>query len=320
MVLAFAVVSTGGSSARAEDKKPGMFDFAPWKMPVTREREAAGHLAPSGLDLTPAVSGQGEPRAIRLRIYADRDYRGLLMRWQPKVRAQIDRINAVVGPVFNVRFEIESLRDWDRSHVGLPFDPILTELEALDPAREVDWVLGLATPLHGVASSIHQIGGAPLLGRHLLLRGMDDEQEYRAVEASFKLLSPDEREKLYADRKAHKEVVMFLHEWGHSAGLLHDEDRAMIMNPSYDERQSAFSDFDKEVLALVIERRLARRSEPYPESADLVALYQRAPPDEGSDKERAQRLALVQQRAGGQLAAAVPSGVARATRDRKSVV
>jgi len=313
LALVLGAASAGLDSANAEDKKPGLFDFEHWKLPVTRERESAGRLAPKGLDLTPAVPATAEPRPIRLRVYADKDYRGLVMRWQSKVRAQIDRINAVVGPVFDVRFEIESFRDWDRSHVGLPFEPIMTELEALDPAREVDWVLGLTTPLRGVATSIHQVGGARLLGRHMLLRGMDDEQEFRALEASFKLLSPDERQNLYADRKAHKEVVMFLHEWGHTAGLLHDEDRAMIMNPTYDERQTAFSEFGKEVLALVIERRLARRSELYPESADLVALYQRAPPDEGSDRERAQLLALARERAGaGHVAASPRPGAGRA--------
>jgi hypothetical protein len=295
---AAVAVSAGIGPAHAEDKKPGMFDFESWKLPVTRERESAGRLAPRGLDLTPAVPEKAEPRPIRLRIYADRDYRGLMMRWQPKVRVQIDRLNAVVGPIFSVRFEIESFRDWDRSHIGLPFEPVLKELEALDPAREVDWVLGLTTPLRGVATSIHQVGGARLLGRHLLLRGMDDEQEFRALEESFKLLSPDERQKIYADRKAHKEVVVFLHEWGHSAGLLHEEDGAMIMNPSYDERQAAFSDFDKEALALVIDRRLGRRSELYPESSDLARLYERAPAEAGSDQERAQVLALLRQRAG----------------------
>ena len=300
MAIAAAItIGTGRRGAHAEDKKPGMFDFDPWKLPVTRERESAGRLAPRGLDLTPAAAWAGEPRPIRLRIYADQDYRGLMMRWQPKVRAQIDRLNAVVGPVFGVRFEIESFRDWDRSHVGQPFEPILKDLEALDPAREVDWVLGLTTPMRGVATSIHQIGGARLLGRHLLLRGMDDEQEFRALEDAFKLLSPDERQRLYAERKAHKEAVVFLHEWGHSVGLLHDDDRALIMNPSYDERQRTFSDFDKEVLALVIERRLARRSEPYPESADLLSLYEKAPADEGSDQERAQVLALLRWRAAG---------------------
>ena len=63
---------------------------------------------------------QGEARTIRMRFYADRDYRAMVIRWQSKVRAQVERINAGVGPLFNVRFEVESLRDWDRSHVGVP--------------------------------------------------------------------------------------------------------------------------------------------------------------------------------------------------------
>ena len=123
MLAAGATVLAVGL-ARAEEKKPGMFDFETWKSPVTREREAAGHLAPTGLDLTPAVPHRADPRSIRVRVYADSDYRGLVMRWQVRLRAQMGRLNAVVGPVFNVKFEIESLRSWDRSHVGVAFDPI----------------------------------------------------------------------------------------------------------------------------------------------------------------------------------------------------
>src|SRR5579862_1632397 len=92
----------GQERAHAEEKKPGMFDFEKWKMPVTREREAAGQIAPKGLDLTPAVPSSGEPRVIRLRVYADSDYRGVVIRWQARVRGQLGRINAVTGPVFNV--------------------------------------------------------------------------------------------------------------------------------------------------------------------------------------------------------------------------
>src|SRR5579863_4394757 len=119
--VAFLVAGSGLGQglAHAEEKKPGMFDFEKWKLPVTREREAAGQIAPKGLDLTPAVPSSGEPRVIRLRVYADSDYRGVVMRWQARVRGQLGRINAVTGPVFNVKFELESLRSWDRSHVGM---------------------------------------------------------------------------------------------------------------------------------------------------------------------------------------------------------
>ena len=257
-LVAGLVLGFGLGLARADEKKPGMFDFEKWKLPVTREREAAGQIAPKGLDLTPAVASNGEPRLIRLRIYADSDYRGVVMRWQARLRAQIGRVNAVTGPVFNARFEIESIRSWDRSHVGMAFDPILKELEALDPAREVDLVLGLVTPARGVATSPSPARrGAFTPGRHIVLRGTDDEQEALAIDREYHLMSEDERQRLYIDRRGHKEVVLFLHEWGHSAGLLHEEDRSMIMNPTYDPRQTAFGPFDKEVLALMIQKRLA---------------------------------------------------------------
>ncbi|HEY7374102.1 MAG TPA: hypothetical protein VIF57_18215, partial [Polyangia bacterium] len=164
-----------GPGARADKKKPSYFDIGGWKAPVTQERDFVKGLSPQGMSLEPAVAPQGESRVIRLRVYADRDYRGTVLRWQSRTRAQIQHVNAVLGPVFNVRFEIESLRDWDRSHFGVPLaDPLIEELTALDPAKEVDLVVGLVTPLRGVATSVHSLGIARLLSRHFLLRGMDD--------------------------------------------------------------------------------------------------------------------------------------------------
>jgi len=284
--------------ARADKKSPSYFDIGGWKPPVTRERDFVKGLAPGGMSVDPAEAPQGASRAIRLRVYADRDYRGTVLRWQSKTRAQIQRINAVLGPVFNVYFEIESLRDWDRTHVGVPLgDGLIEELMGLDPGKEADLVVGLVTPLRGVATSVHSVGIARLLSRHFVLRGMDDEQEFFAFEREFQLISPEERRRLYDDRKAHKEIVVFLHEWGHTLGLLHEEERRFVMNPTYDPKQREFSDYDKNIVALVLERRLAARNQPYPESADLLPLVEAMPADQGSDRDRAALVDLVRRRA-----------------------
>ena len=236
---------------------------------------------------------------LRVRIYADRDYRSVVMHWQSKARAQIKRINAVVQPVFNARFEIESLKEWDKSHMGMQMVPVLEEVEKLDPATNVDLVVGFVTPLRGVATSIHAIGAV-----EVAVAALPDARHGRraggiAIDQEFTLLSKEERQRLYIDRKAHKEIVIFLHEWGHTLGLLHREQANNIMNPSYDPKQSTFSDYAKRVIALVVDRRMARRSEPYPETADLVPLLEGAPSDEGSDKDRANLLAFARQRARG---------------------
>jgi len=297
--LAVGMCAFAVGDARAEKKKPSLLDIGGWKLPVTRERDfIKSSLSPHGVNLDPAVAPAGEVRTIRLRIYADRDYRGTVIRWQAKARAQIQRINAIVGAVFNVRFEIEAMRDWDRSHVGVPLGhALIEELEKLDDGKQVDLVVGLVTPLHGVATSVHSIGWAAYLSRHFVLRGMDDEEEFRAFEREFNLVSVEERQRLYTDRKAHKEIVCFLHEWGHTLGLIHHEDRKAIMNPAYDPQQAEFSDYDKQILALVIERRLAARDIPFPESADLLPLIAVMPVGEGSDTDRKQLLDLVRARA-----------------------
>jgi hypothetical protein len=287
-LIASVVAGLGSAASRADDKKkPGLFDFDSWKLPVTRERDAAKTLAPGELDLEPLGRFDTPPRAVRVRVYADRDYRGGVLRWREKMRAQIERINHVVEPVFNVRFEIESLREWNETHVGVDLGPLLVELEALDGARDVDWVVGLVTPFHGLATSIHQIGFARLAARSFVMRATDDEEEGRALERAFAMLPGAEREKLYGDRKAHKEVVIFLHEWAHTMGALHLEERTMIMNPAYDPKQAAFSDFEKRLVGLVLDARLADRSRPYPESAKLLSLVETAPREEGSVKDRA---------------------------------
>lgn len=309
LVLTALSAALWSDPARAEKKKPGLFDFQKWSTPGTQEKEAARQLLPGRFDLTPMNGLPAQPRPLRLRFYADRDYRALL-RWQTRLRAQIKRINAVVEPVFAVRFEIEGIRDWARSHTGAPLDPILTELETLDPGREVDCVIGLVTPMRGVATSVHQVGSARLLSRHFVMRAMDDEQEILALDREFKLLDPGERQDLYEVRKSHKEVVIFLHEWGHTLGLLHHGEPAVIMNPLYDARQSGFSGFEQRVIALVVQDRLARPQERFPEAAGLASLLADAPPeevsDEGSDRERAQLLEAV--RAGGRVGAMAAAG------------
>jgi len=299
---AICVLVVAAADARAEKKKKKDDDSEPFNLKSLftgrREAETVKELTPDGLNLTPGVAPMGQSRVIRVRIYADRDYRSQIFRWQVKARAHIQRVSGVVATVFNVRFEVESLRDWDRTHISLPLgDAMIDELRALDDGSEVDLVVGLVTPMRGVATSADAIGRAALLSRYFVLRGMDDDQELQAVQNELKLISAEEVHRLYMQRKAHKEIVVFLHEWGHTLGLLHNEDRKVIMNPAYDPKQADFSDYEKRILALVLERRLAARDQPFPESADLIPLLTAMPATEGSDADRAYLLDLARSRA-----------------------
>jgi hypothetical protein len=289
--------------AHADDAKKksgaGLFDFQKWKTPVAEERDRARTLAPVELDLTPFARPEGAPRALRVRFYADTDYRAGVLQWQTKTSQLVARVNRVTLALFNVQFEIESVREWNRSHSGVPFASLLTELEALDDARDVDLVIGLATPFRGLATSVHQLAFADLSSRHFVMRAMDDEQEGRELARVFGMLSPTEREQLYDDRKAHKELVVFLHEWAHTLGALHVEDEGLIMNPACDPQQAAFTDFEKRLMGIVLDKRLGDRTQPFPETPDLIRLVEAAPPEEGVRKERADFLQNLRARGAG---------------------
>jgi predicted Zn-dependent protease len=84
---------------------------------------------------------------------------------------------------------------------------------------------------------------------------------------------------------------------GHTLGLLHHEDRRIIMNPAYDPEQAEFSEYEQQIVMRVLESRLAARDQEFPENADLLPLVVAMPATEGSDAERARLLDLVKRRA-----------------------
>ena len=116
-------------------------------------------------------------------------------------------------------------------------------------ASEVDLVVGLVTPLHGVATSIHSIGYASYLSRHFLLRGMDDEQEFRAFEQEFKLISArGARSASTRSARRTRRSSASCTSGGTRSACSTTRIRSIIMNPAYDPQQAEFSDYEKRIL------------------------------------------------------------------------
>ena len=65
-------------------------------------------------------------------------------------------------------------------------------------------------------------------------RAMYDVGEANAIEASLETLTETERWALIEARIRHKELSVFLHEWGHTLGALHAPKGACFMGLSYD--------------------------------------------------------------------------------------
>jgi predicted Zn-dependent protease len=222
------------------------------------QRDQAQKFEPAPL-VTPQRMGGGGVVSLRIRFYADSEYRASGLRWQERTKQELSELNRIVEPGFGVRFEAESFHRWDRQGSGSQLEPLLAELTRLDPGADVDWVVGLVAPLPLVTTSLHNLGMAQMLGRHFVLRGMASIEELDSITQAFNLLDPADREALYSRRKQHKELSLFLHEWAHTLGAMHVQDHSRIMCPSYSMRMSQFSVADAGLMGAALESRLMSR-------------------------------------------------------------
>lgn len=262
------------------------------KRPVDYEREYARTLAPKRLENTSAQASSGPRRTLRVRIYADADYRAQVLRWEPAIEAQLRRASEVVGGPLGVVFEVDSTRVWKRPGTTQDLESALKELEALDRGEDVDLVIGLVSALPVFTVSHHELGLARMFGRHCVLRGMDSPEEYKAFLEIFPHLPDSEREALYRERKLHKETSVLLHEWAHTLGVFHVQDSRWMMHPGYEPSQAAFAPQTLQHMALSLHHLpQARRSQEAQQAwaRDLEALLTGTvwPEWEGPDKQAA---------------------------------
>jgi hypothetical protein len=178
---------------------------------------------------------------MRVRIWADDQHRVGAIQWKSQVRRQVEEVSRFLAAGFGVRLEVESLRTWERPPTARVADlgATLAELEKHDPGADVDWVVGLTAALPLATNSMHEIGMARSLGRHFVMRSMASLEETRVFQQGLHLLSVEERERLFVERKRHKEITVWLHEWAHTLGAIHSSEPEHLMNPSYSPRRSS---------------------------------------------------------------------------------
>jgi tetratricopeptide (TPR) repeat protein len=207
-----------------------------------RPRPHASRMQPAQPPPTVGPLGTGEIIEMKVRAWADEEYRSRTPRWKDQLKAHLGRVNQLVQ-YLGMRFVLEEAHHWDRRADANDLPAMLDELERLDPGDGVDWVIGLITPLASATTNIHELGMARLAAKHFVLRSVDDPREAQ--------LYKDQVER-YTARKHHKEMIVFLHEWAHTLGLLHSRSEGGIMSAQYDPRASTFFDVELRMLRLAI--------------------------------------------------------------------
>jgi hypothetical protein len=199
----------------------------------------------------------GRARVARVRVYADASYRKQHTDWLAHFEDQLRRANEVLRPAFELRLEVYESPEWEPTASPSDLDALLTELEQKDPGDDVQWVIGLVGPEPRALTSFNELGRARVLGKHLVLRDMDDEAEQKAFAQGLDTFDADERRRLYVARREHKETTCLLHELGHTLGAIHTREPNWIMHAAYHQDMVGFAPDNRDLMWRLLSLRLS---------------------------------------------------------------
>lgn len=234
-------------------------------------------------------------KTLRVRFYYDPTFAQLEGNVQEHLADRLHHVNEVLEGALHVRVEVADIRALPASPPGpLDLDAFLVKLDDQDKGEDVDAVIALVGALPVATFSFYELGRAKLLGKHIVIRSMTNPEETRVLD-TFDALEPEERSRMYQQRKRHKEATVMLHELGHSLGALHSSDATDIMHASYEPSMKSFSPYNLQLMELALDERL-RPAEDQDVQALAKSIKTRllaAPAELFVAKERAEHLAAL---------------------------
>jgi hypothetical protein len=192
----------------------------------------------------PASDDRAAPHAAKrtllVRLRPSRRYLAQTVDAPKRIADLLADANGVLEPTLALTLEMNRVEPWS-SDADEHLEPALAALQVDDRGQDVDVVVGMIAALPRQTDSLHELGMASLLGKHLVVRAASRLGEYNAIDKSFYELSSDERARLVHVHQRHRALAVFLHELGHTLGALHETDARSLMHPSYSEKMTGFS-------------------------------------------------------------------------------
>jgi hypothetical protein len=198
--------------------------------------DTTGHVA-TGTGSAPAAARH----TYHVRFRPDGHYLAETVNPEERIEQLIADANEVLRPALGLQLEVDAVRPWAFDD-DAKLDPALAALRTEDPGSDVEIVVGLVGALPGHTDSLHQLGFAEILGKHLVMRAPGRLGERDDIDRTFYELSDEEKARLALGRRRHRAEAVFLHEIGHILGALHEDDRESLMRPAYDEKMSRYGD------------------------------------------------------------------------------
>lgn len=200
---------------------------------------------------------EGDPRSVKLRIYADAGVRAL-PKWREEIIDQVDYASQLLTPLTGVRLTVEKVGDWTRA--GDPHEA-LRQLAELDKGADATWVLGYIAAGDTATKVMSELGDAQPLGHHVIVRAWAEKPETDALAATLPDLKDAERAEVLNAHKRHKQTVVLVHMLAVTLGAIAETDPQWIQNPSYAPTQVGFSERNRELLQLALDERVTDGSD-----------------------------------------------------------
>lgn len=280
-----AAIATGTASVIASviatAAAPGCYDSR-WGEGERTARHNAAYLAPAALSGSPTGStGASITRVHRVRVVATPRYTTQTLDWKNDFREILDGANAVLGPGFGVKLELEGASLWEGAPPENELADALAALRERDDGAGVTWIVGLVGGLSQFTTSFHQLGLAETPGRRLVLRAATDLNEFDALDKGLAALPASERADVVHARRRHRSVALLLHELAHTLGAVHEAGKESVLSPAYSSSMAGYGDSAAALLRVA----LPHTDDPPSAGAnasllrDLLADYEKEPGD-----------------------------------------
>jgi predicted Zn-dependent protease len=207
-------------------------------------------------DFDPGTKHQGEVKAIKVKAYADADYRAKTPRWKDRINDELDYANSLLTPMLGVRLELTDVVEWDHQAPDAPLRETLAALTEAASADDVGWVIGFTSPPTEPTNAFDELGAGELFGRHIVLRGYDDEAQTAAFHKQFPDVPVKDAGDALDARRRHKQTCLLLHQLGHTLGAIHETDPSWIIHATYDPQQATISERNRELMQIALDDRL----------------------------------------------------------------
>ena len=223
-----------------------------WGQPSPQEVYARS-LQPS--QIGPVATATTAQRVLTARVWADHGHRRGVLTWQVRLQEQVAAANRVLAATLGARIQVVSMQSWSHEGGRADLQVDLNALHERDAGEGVDIVIGLVSPLAVLSPALHDAGRAQMLGKHMVLRGIEDAQEHVTLRRALDEFSAEERNTLYQARMRHREVSLLLHEVGHLLGAVHMWPAQSLMNAQYSVEQSGFAPENLTAMKMALDAR-----------------------------------------------------------------